>query len=111
MCIMAPVSPMGPAGTSTRSKASDLDERAPCQLPGIRIEPTSKHVAQVGQGTHETISSPPSLIDGVPLLGDDLPDNDASRSCRSGYRERLECRADKTPLPDKTTPNPQGNQQ
>src|SRR5882724_3361342 len=41
MCIMPPVSPMGPAGTSTRSKASDLGERAPCQLPGIHIEPLS----------------------------------------------------------------------
>jgi hypothetical protein len=39
-------------------------------------------------------------------LGDDPANHDASRGCRSGHRERLECRANKAPLPDKTTPNP-----
>src|SRR5690242_12562846 len=39
MCIMAPVSPIGRDGTSTRYKASDPQDKERCQLPGIRIEP------------------------------------------------------------------------
>src|SRR5215217_5700945 len=52
MCIMAPVSPMGRDGTSTRYKASDPKDKERCQLPGIRIEPINNAQYEVFDKKH-----------------------------------------------------------